>query len=149
MAFDRTDPADLAALKSEVETDPIAMGYAAVVGNTSQLLKLLNDPSNNVGGEAAARVFTPAAMLDALDPTELDANNTEGAAPQYTVALIAHYQTELDIASYKQKWRAMFAANSATVAALDAQTQALSRAEVLFGQGTVITKNDWFAARDS
>jgi len=27
MTFDRTDPADLLALKTEVNTDPISMGY--------------------------------------------------------------------------------------------------------------------------
>ena len=54
-----------------------------------------------------------------------------------------------DITSYKVRWRGMFAANSETVVALDAQTSPLSRAEVLFGQGTVISKSDWFAARDS
>ena len=43
----------------------------------------------------------------------------------------------------------LFAANSATVTALDAQNVTLSRAEVLFGQGTTITKDDWYAARDS
>lgn len=144
MAFDRTDPADLAALKSEVNTDPIGMGYDPL-GPTQPLLKLLNDPDDNVGGETAARPFDVTAMLDALDPTEYGAQQTEAGAAEYTNALVFYGDAE----PYKAKWRSMFAANSNTVTALDAQTAALSRAEVLFGQGTNITRDDWFAARDS
>ena len=149
MSFDRTDPADLAALKTEVETDPIGMGYALAT-NTNQLLKLLNDPANNVGGDTASRAFDASAMLDALDPSELDAQQTTVGAAEYVNALMnAEGLLGLDIEAYKTKFRSLFAGNSATVAALDAQTSALSRAEVLFGQGTSLTEEDWFAARDS
>ena len=55
----------------------------------------------------------------------------------------------LDISPYKLKFRSLFAANSSTVIALDAQTIELSRAEVLFGVDTVLSKEDWAAARDS
>lgn len=148
MAFDRTNPADLLALKNEVNLDPIAMGYDPT-GPTQQLLKLLNDAAENVGGDTVAREFDASAMLDALDPTEYDAQQTQGNAAEYTLALIAMTNAGHDISGYKTKWRSMFAGNSATVAALDAQTSPLSRAEVIFGQGTVISRDDWFAARDS
>jgi hypothetical protein len=148
MAFDRTDPADLAALKTEVTTDPIAMGYDPT-GATTLILKLLNDPAVNVGGETAARPFDVAAMLDALDPTELDAQQTTVGTDGYVQALISSSLGGVDIEPYRAKFRALFAANSATVLALDAQTAALSRGEVLFGQGTTITRDDWIAARDS
>ena len=39
-------------------------------------------------------------------------------------------------------------ASPASQAKLDAIIYALSRAEVLFGKGTVLSENDWFAARD-
>lgn len=148
MAFDRTNPADLAALKTEVTTDPIGMGYAAVIDQTQPLLKLLNDPGNNVGGESAARPFDVYAMLDALQPADYDAQQTATGAPNYvhTLVELAAYD---DISAYKAKFRSLFAANSATVQALDAQTAPLSRGEVLFGQGTVISRDDWIAARDS
>lgn len=42
MAFDRTDPTDLAELKAEVENDPESLGYAAVVDQTTALLELIN-----------------------------------------------------------------------------------------------------------
>lgn len=148
MAFDRTDQADLTALKTEVETDPIGMGYAAVVTVTAQLLKLLNDPANNVGGDTASRPFDVSAMLDALDPADFDAQQTVAGAPSYVHVLVERGNFN-DITPYKTKFRSLFAGNSATVIALDAQNVALSRAEVLFGQGTVISREDWFAARDS
>jgi len=144
MAFDRNDPVDLAALKSEESVDPISMGYASA-NNTNTTLNLFNDPDNNVGGESASRVFDASALLDALEPTEFEAQQTSGNAAEYSAMLIGFG----DITSYKVRWRGMFAANSDTVVALDAQTSPLSRCEVLFGQGTVISKADWFAARDS
>lgn len=148
MAFDKNNPADLAALKTEVTTDPIGMGYAAVIEQTQPLLKLLNDADNNVGGDTAARPFDVLAMLDALDPTDFDAQQTAAGAANFTHTLVdlAGYE---DISPYKAKWASMFAGNSATVTALNAQTAPLSRAEVLFGQGTTITRDDWIAARDS
>jgi hypothetical protein len=154
MAFDRTDPADLLALKTEVNTDPIGMGYAAVVANTAQLLKLLNDTDANVGDGTpgqetqVARVFDVLAMLDALDPTEYEAQQTVAGAPNYVHTLV-EVGARFDISAYKTKFRSLFATNSNTVAALDAQVQAISRAEALFGVETVISRDDWIAARDS
>ena len=147
--FDQNDPVHLALLKGEVGIDPESMGYAAVVAQTTQLLKLLNDPDNNVNGDVANRPFDSAAMLDALVPTELNAQQTDDAASDYTTMLLHYAVDGADIASYKVRWRDMFAGNSNTVSALDAQTSPLSRAEVIFGQGTKIAKSDWFAARDS
>lgn len=147
MSFDTTNPADLAALQSELVNDPLSVGYAAAQGVTAQILKLLNDPANNPGGESASRPFDIFALRDALDPTDYDSPQTSAFAAQYThfLAELAAYSS---IESEKLKWRSMFAGNSATVAALDAQNVLLSRAEVLFGQGTTISKADYVAARD-
>lgn len=147
MAFDRTDPADLLALKTEVNTDPISMGYDPL-GPTNAILKLLNDPESNIGGDQAARFFDASALLDALDPTDYESPQTVTGAANYCHILVemAAYN---DISGYKTKFRSMFAANSNTVTALDAQVQDLSRAEVLFGLDTVISRDDWIAARDS
>ena len=147
MAFDRTDPADLAALKTEVTTDPISMGYNTNA-NVSVLMKQLNSASLNVGGETTAREFDALALLDALDPTDYDAQQTATDAAVYVHTLV-EVSVQHSIEAYKTKFRNLFAANSATVQALDAQTRPLSRAEVLFGDGTVLSQEDWFAARDS
>lgn len=146
MAFDRTNPADLQTLQDEVNLDPIGMGYASAQ-NTSQLVKLLNDPDSNVGGETASRYFDPFALMDALDPTDYESPQTVAGTPNYvhTLVELAAYG---DISPYRDKFKSMFAANSATVTALDAQNVTLSRAEVLFGQGTILSFVDWYAARD-
>lgn len=154
MAFDRGNPADLLALKTEVNTDPIGMGYAAQLNNTAQLLKLLNDPANNVGGDTSDRVFDSLSLLDALEPGDLEAQQTNAHAAAYTQILVAQFNLGDGIEAYKAKWRSMFQANSATVIALDAQVRLLSRAEVLFDAPTftdftVISREDWAAARDS
>ncbi len=61
--FDAANPADLAALKSEVNTDPISMGYAAVINQTQPLLKLLNEPENNVGSETIGVPYQASSRL--------------------------------------------------------------------------------------
>ena len=153
MAFDRNDPADLLALQTEVNTDPIAMGYAAVVDVTAQLLKLLNDPANNTGDGSpgqeteVSRPFDVFAMMDALAPADYDAQQTVTGAPNYVHTLV-ELGAYSSIEPYREKFRALFAANSATVTALDAQVRAISRAEALFGVDTEISREDWFAARD-
>ena len=40
--FDNNDPADLAALKSEVNADPLALGYNASSGDTGLVLETIN-----------------------------------------------------------------------------------------------------------
>ena len=144
MAFDRTDAADLLALKTEVTTDPIAMGYPQN-GVTALVLKLLNDAESNVGGDTIARPFDVFAMMDALDPSDYDSPQTATGAPNYVHTLV-ELAAFSDIEPYRTKFRGIFAANSATVVALDAQVRAISRAEVLFGAGTTITRDDWIAA---
>ena len=140
MAFDNTNTADLLALKSELTLDPISMGYN-LNGSVSRIVKQLNDPALNVGGETQSRPFDVESMLDALDPANLDAQQTNTKAAEYTHILVERSAFG-SIEPYKTKWRAMFASNSATVTALDAQTSAISRAVVLFGSGSNITEND-------
>lgn len=148
MAFN-PDPesGDLQALNTEVFTDPISMGYDPD-GKTKDLLDLLNLPENNAQPQSSNRVFDIAAMLDALVPTDYGISQVTQGAPEYTNSLILGRPSVGQIAPYRDKWRAMFPDGSATAAALDAQQSELSRAEVLFGQGTVITRDDWLAARD-
>ena len=141
MAFDRTNNTDLQALYDERTLDPIGMNYPA---NDNSFADRINDGDRNVGGETTARPFTVEAMLEALDPTEFDAQQTVVGADVYTHILVG---LQGSIEAYQTKWRAMFAQNSATRAALDAQTSPLSRAEVLWGESTTISGEDWIAAR--
>ena len=74
MSFDQSNPAHLLELKTEVETDPISMGYAAVADQTQPLLKLLNDPANNVGGETSTTLLTSEVLLQVIDVSEYGSN---------------------------------------------------------------------------
>ena len=151
MAFKINDPADLATLKTELTTDPVAVGYN-LNGTADRLTFLVNDPDSNIGaagrGETIEREFDGSALMDALVPTDFDSPQTVVGAPNY-VHILIEFQAYGSIAQYKPKLRSMFAANSATVQALDAQVRNLSRAEVLFGVGTQLSVSDVVTARDS
>lgn len=149
MAFDRNNDAHLLALQTEVNTDPLGMGYD-LNSNETQLLKLLNDPANNVGGETGVREFDYTAMLDALVVADFNANQVIAGAPEMTAMLVEMSIQGEDISAWKTKWQALFDGipGSNTSVMLDAQTRLLSRAEVLFGIDTHISRDDWHAARD-
>lgn len=155
MAFDRNNNAHLAALQSEVLSDPAGLGYDPN-GNDQQLLRRLNDPSLNPGGETAARVFDAQAMMEALAPADFGASQTKVGAADYVGILQRHAAYYGDISAFKDKFTSMFgtAQQSATRAALDAQTRALSRAQVvgqgpgLWGDDVEIVALDWYKARD-
>lgn len=150
MAFDRTNQADLNALKTEVETDPISMGYNPT-GGTQPLLNLLNDPSNNVGGETTAETLTVDGLLDAIasspDDASVDAQFSDGL--QLFIGKLLNRDLETDIEQYRAAIQSSMQVNNPIRVFMEAQTRALSRAEVLFGVDTVISREDWFAARDN
>lgn len=150
MAFDRTDPADLAALKSEVNTDPIAMGYAPVVEQTALLLDKLNLAANNVGGDTINKPTEELSIpevAEIIDATEYDALS---AYDKVWVEMFINRARETALSDYQGKFLSVFGAGSATrTAALALRAKAASRAEVLFGVNTVISRQDWIAARDS
>lgn len=147
--FDRNNPADLAALKSEQATDPISMGYAAVDGQTRNTLELFNDGALNVGLETTGEDFTSDLALKVIDPDEVTvgAKFSEGQA-NWLNYLMAAASSVSDFSGFEVKFRELFAAytpSSVTLTALDARTRRLSRAEVLLGEGTFISREDWKA----
>jgi hypothetical protein len=148
MAFDQANAANLAALKSEVNTDPVAVGYNATSGNTQALLKLLNDASNNPGGETTNQTLTVGVLLDVMMVSDFDAQQVSDGERRYLEAFM-NRDFDVVIEPYRAKIRDAFKSGSTTVNAIDALIRPLSRAEVLFGEGTVISRADWLAARDS
>ena len=150
MAFDRTSQADLLALKTEVNTDPLSMGYLDS-GNTQKLLGLLNDPDANVGGETVGSAFTPELFLKVVVPGDLTVGGqfSQGELEFLKLLFEASFEKTDNLDAFRAKVRDLFPAQSGTVAALDAEVSLISRAEVLFGQGTNIDRLDWIAARDS
>ena len=150
MAFDNTDPTDIAELQTEVNTDPIGMGYAGT-NNTNQKLDLLNDPANNVGGETAGEAFTPRLMLDVIVPDDMTPGGQMSQGELEWIKMLLEASNDVDdenLAEFRGKFRQTLVDSGATasVTALDAATRPLSRAEVLWGEGTIITRDDWFAA---
>jgi len=146
--FDQTNPAHLLTLKTEVNDDPIGMGYSEVVNVTSRLLAMLNEPEQNVGGENTSIELTVDALFDAVDPADLDGPQVSQGERDLLLSLMAR-DLSLSLEHRRAQIRDWFRTNSTTVDNLDAMVRLLSRAEVLFGAGTVISKADWLAARDS
>ncbi len=179
MSFNRTNAdgtphADLASLKSEVGIDPENVGYAGVVTNTAELLALLNDPVNNPQVlDQVGIPFDEFPIIDVLD--EIDGNEYNalvGVHKTFVDSIIqagiarTDEESALGIAYFgpvKKLFRKAFNNldpslidpvppnnQSETWKAIkdDRMIQA-SRVEALFGRGTVIAREDWFAARDS
>jgi hypothetical protein len=143
MAFDRDNTTQLQQLYDERTLDPLTMNYPA---NDDAFVSRINDPARNVGGETVSREFDVLAMMDALDPTDFDAQQTVTGAANY-VATLVNLGAYESITDYEQKFRSLFAANSGTITALNTQTSPISRAQVLWGVDTVIVVDDWITAR--
>lgn len=148
MAFDVNDPADLLALKNEINNDPLSLGYNPDA-NVNTLLGLLNDASKNTGGETANQKLTPRILLQQVVLSDYDANQVTDGERRYIEAFFNRQNLDEEIEEFRAKIRDAFKINSTTVANIDALVRPLSRAEVLFGAETVISKADWIAARDS
>ncbi len=158
MAFDNTDANDLAELKSEIEVDPTALGYAAVVAETDKLLALINDknPATLVSkpkiDPALVRAGTTFEGYDGLTIDKQEwlrwmtgANGPNGGE---TLVVTADVRTQLTGPGSASMWAAADRddMNAAMLAIIDVPG---SRAEILWGYGTQISRADWFAARDS
>ncbi len=145
MSFDRSDPIDLAALKAEVNTDPLGMGYP--LNNVTQIVKLINDPDANLGNETVAETLTVAMLLDVVDMADFDAQQVSDGERRFIESFLGRDLNE-DIDRWKVKIRSAFQVNSGTSAAIEALVRRRSRAEVLFDDGTNLRREDWYAARD-
>ncbi len=150
MAFDKNDPAHLAALKSEEADDPIGMGYLHD-GATQPLLDQFNFPSLNVGGEISGIALTVKVLFDNMVPEEFGGNQIDQGKLMWITTVLNFMQDEPDrnIEEWRAKIIAILPNNSVTETTLDALSRSISRAEVLFGDGTEITKQDWRATRES
>jgi hypothetical protein len=148
--FNVKNPAHLTALKTEVTTDPIGQDYASAQGATQGILDKLNIPANNVGGDSINK------------PTEeLDIPDIAGAIDAAEYALLSEYDkrwvdmfinrpVEERLKPYQAKMLSLFTNGSVTrTAILGLRSKPASRAEVLFGVNTVISRDDWIQARES
>lgn len=148
MAFDRSNPADLLVLKTEVTTDPDSMSYD--IASTSDILSKLNDPVNNVLPETGADKMTAEKLLKAIYPEAVSAQD------QFKLQLLFESTggLESDLSLFKANVSALGAGLASAVASI---VRDLSRAEVLFAiddsngvrESVYISRDDWIAARDS
>lgn len=149
MAFDRSDPTQLQELTNEITLDPMGMGYSydPQTSSTTQILKLLNDPVNNVGGETVGSLNVKQFLLDILDPNDLTVGGqfSQGDLEFVKMVIESSAFIEEDISEFIPKLTTTFT-NGATQTGLQSAVRVLSRAEVLWGEGTTITRNDILAA---
>ena len=133
----------LAVLSTELKTDPIAMGYNLT--ETLFNLRKLNRGKQNVGLESVPRSITVFLFLKHVVPADIATLSESGKL--YLTALLSQ-PLDTDINNLMSKAYTFLPANSATETKLSGLTRRLSRAEVLFGEGTSITKADFIKARE-
>ena len=151
MAFDKTNPLHLQALKDEQSLDPAGVGYAAVDGYTQKTLDLFNLVSNNPTPSNGA------APLKADDLLHIIYAEAISSQDQFKLQLLYEATDGLkdDVSAFKEEVSLL---STALRTAIDARVRPMNRVEVL-GQGlfsgldannveqfVIISKSDWFAA---
>lgn len=155
MSFDQSNPAHLATLKTEVETDPLALGYDPDV-STQGLLDLLNAKNYTVSkpkissAEIRAKTTYQAYNTLAQDEQEwLRWMTGSNGFNEENVEVTPDLRKKLAGVGGNSIWQAGDRRDEMNPIMLAIMDVAGSRAEVLFGYNTVLTRSDWLAARDS
>jgi hypothetical protein len=159
MAFDINNPTDLAALKSEVNTDPDTLGYDPT-GPTQDILDTINlkraaytisKPAISQGAVRAATTLDAYANLGIDEQPWLAWITGSNGGAEENLIITADLRLQLTDAEgdgTNSIWHATSrtAMNAAMLDLIDVDG---SRAENLFGFGEVINRTEWAAARDS
>lgn len=156
MAFNVNNSADLLALKTEVNTDPLSLGYD-LNANITDLVGIINAKNYTVNKPYVSptkirSTCTYGAYNNlAIDEQEWIRWMTENSG-QETESLEATDDLKLQLTGSGTPTNSIWAVADRTVM-VAAMTSIFevpgSRAEVLFGYGTYISGNDWTTARDS
>jgi len=122
---------DLVALKTEITTDPAAVGYTDAKGDHVAIAKLMNKPGRSIDSET----LSSGVLVSCLDKTEFTALSAPDKA---YLNLFVTAGTVPMTAEVRQTLRAMFPAGSSTRKNINAATRRdASRAEELgFGRVT-------------
>lgn len=149
MSFDRNKQADLTALKAEVTNDPLNIGYSYFTdGNTDKLVGQINAKNYTVSKPRISSSDVRAAITFA-------AYNNLAIDEQEWIKWVAPGSTDEDIAVTADLKNQLLTSTSFWAAgdrvAMQAAMNAIinvpgSRAEVLFGYGTYISREDWLKA---
>lgn len=154
MSFNRNDPADLAALKSEMINDPLSSGYNLASGDIANIVSLINAKNYTVSKpKISSADVRSTCTYDAYNALSIDeqewirwmtgANGFE----EENLAVTADLREKLT-AGASSIW-ADGQRDEMTAAMLALIDVPGSRAEVLFGHGTIISLRDCTTARDS
>jgi hypothetical protein len=156
MSFDRNDPADLLELKDEFTNDPLGLGYN-IDGNSAVLVGVINavDPAYIVSKpKISSAAVRSATTFDAYDGVLADAQEWlrwmtgSNGFEEENLIVTPDLRTQLTGPGSVSIWAAgeTVEMNAAMLALIDVPG---SRAEVLWGFGTSISEQDWYAARDA
>ena len=151
--FDVNDPADLLALKNEVNNDPLGLGYDQNA-NITQITGLINAKNYTVSKpEISSALIRSACTYDAYNNLAIDEQEwirwiTPGAKDEEDLTVTVDLTTRLTGPDSASIWAVAdrVAMNAAMLALIEVPG---SRAEILFGYGASISESDWAAARDS
>lgn len=155
MTFDRTDPADLAALNTEVTTDPLGIGYDVNGNVDTAIVEPINAKNYTVSKpRISAADVRAATTYDGYDGLAIDeqewlrwmtgSNGVGEENMPVTTDLRARLTGDGGTSIWAPADRVAMEAAMLTLFDVPG-----SRAEVLFGYGTTISRADWIAARDS
>jgi hypothetical protein len=145
-------------LKAEITTDPKGLGYAPFVqpGSDNSIMALLNDPTNAKGqGTVAMPSLSKDQFLLATAPMLFTLVGLSAAIQAKWTPILEHLRAADQLDFTSATVQALVTAAVADGLLTQAQATALnqrmgSRAEVLFGAGTVLTNRDIsFALRGS
>ena len=158
--FDRNNPDDLLALKTEVNIDPNAYGY--VPEDTNLVLDLLNQKRIEITvskPKISPSLIRAAVYLDAYDNLLADRQEWlrwitgSGGFEDESLVVTQDLRDRLTgLLGGSQTGDSIWAAADDDIMEpimLDLIDIDGSRAEELFGFGTVISRADWIASRDS
>lgn len=156
MPFDRNDPADLLALKTEITTDPTGIGYD-LNGNTDAQVALANakNPATPVSKpKISSALLRATCTFDAYNALSIDEQEWirwmtgSNGFEEENIPVTTDLRTQLTGPGSASIW-ATAQRTEMNAAMLDLIDVPGSRMEVLFGFGTTINTTDWIAARDS
>ena len=140
--FDASNPAHIAALASEVSNDPAGIGY-----NVTQTASIIDGLSS----ETADEIQGPVLVSDLIGILANNAGEFIGIVTQTpAMGVLAHCVSalgnETDISGYAAKLASLVPGTQIASDVL-AVKRKKTRAEVLFGEGSVVRREDWIKAR--
>ena len=126
---------DLAALKTEITTDPAAIGYAAIIGDHVAVAKLINTAPRNIP-ETSGRPSWE--LFQCVEPSELATIEADAAKSNRLKLLLSMPEINPDARRLRQSIVFIFGAAAQTTTRFDAWAKRTgTRAEELgFGRVT-------------